>query len=437
MEESRARALSDRLRDLSRPFHVVGLGSFGGNIELVRFLTGLGGSVVLHEAKTHADLEDSWEALGAARERVEARWSEALPELPAGDLAFLSPAVPPQHVCLKGRNDALISTEIEIALLLLAERGSTAHVVTGSVGKSTTASLLARALGVEVFGNIGRSVLELHPNLPGELVLELSSFQLHYLRPLRFTPSSWLLTLVDGHHGDWHGGEEAYRRAKLDWIEAWSPDVPGVSMAEPATHGRVRFDGKNLSVAGLLEPSDLERRFKLIGGHNRLNLTTALRLVDRLDILDAASLERALSFSGLPHRLECVATPHGCRFVNDSKATAPAAVLPALEAMRHGGVLILQGVDKQQDFTAIFARAKEQRLRVYALGQLGARFARERPRQLTGHFSTLDDLFAAVDFAGFRDTDVFFSPGAPSYDGYRNYEQRGDHFKALARALLS
>lgn len=414
MNPSRRQALLDRINHASIPLHIVGLGRFGGNLALIEYLAKKGHPLVLWESSTAESLQASWNKLKNYHAQIEPHWSSPRPDLPKDDWVFITPAMPFNHPGLNQISHDYLSTEIEVSLSLAEEHQVKFHTILGSVGKSTCAALLAQALETDVVGNIGKSFLDLLPNPPTELVLELSSFQLHYLRPTQWNPTSFLVTPIDDHHSDWHGGLEAYQNAKLDWVKAWQKQkIPGVFLTDVQTDPKL-FQNQ--------EP-------KLIGQHNRNNLQAVWALTKILERQSNNVREALLTFTGLPHRLElCLETPQ-LKCYNDSKATSPNATLEALASFEHIDLLILQGQKKELDYSQLLNKAKAVCKHIWLVGGM-----QELSPSLAGgpQVSCFQNLEKAFSTSSLPDSgSVLFSPAAPSYGDYENYEQRGLHFKNL------
>ncbi|MBF0243804.1 MAG: hypothetical protein HQL31_00840 [Planctomycetes bacterium] len=432
LDPVRRQRLEELLKTDSAPLHVVGLGHFGGNIALIRHLVQKGRRVVLWESAPREKLLDSWAQLEDCHDGIVPHFGVKQPDPGPDETLFVSPAVQPQSPFLGGRSE--IFTELELALGLLEAAGTEVHIVFGSLGKSTCAALLASLLGCEVWGNIGRSLLE-SACMPAEIVLEVSSFQLHYLEPTRFVPASYLMTILAANHADWHGGLEAYQGCKLRWLEYWKGrGVPGLRMKSVLEDGDCRLEGSGCVIKIGEQEERLPLRPPLMGAHNLLNLHTVSSLGHLLGRLNESGKARLGAFAGLPHRLEIVAEQGDLRFINDSKATSPGAVLSALRSVRRGPCLILQGVDKSADFGAVLEELVLQGGRLCLCGELARRWVDDLPPGLScQRADTLDDLFENPEFPGLLNGDILLSPGAPSYDRYDNYEERGRHFSMLAR----
>jgi UDP-N-acetylmuramoylalanine--D-glutamate ligase len=321
--------------------------------------------------------------------------------------------------------------------LWLAERGGE-HVigVTGTKGKSTTATVIAHLLGkvmpVELAGNIGRPVIELldtpEVGVGGGneiwVVCELSSYQ---IADLTVGPEVAVLTNLSREHTDWHGGEERYRADKLRIF-----DLPCVRVAVKPPQ-----DGWPV----LFEP---EQILPLRGTHNACNVTAAVAAIEAAG-LPLAPLPQALEgLAALPHRLQTVHTePSGTEWIDDSISTTPESTIAAVEAFPGRPiVLIAGGSDRDQDYARL-ARVLATRTaattlillpdtgRLIAAAAASHGFAEDR-------MSTAGDMREAAQLARrlvVAGGVVLLSPAAPSFSQYANFEQRGDDFAACAKSV--
>ncbi|MFM8579890.1 MAG: UDP-N-acetylmuramoyl-L-alanine--D-glutamate ligase, partial [Planctomycetaceae bacterium] len=305
------------------------------------------------------------------------------------------------------------------------------------------------------------------------VVLELSSFQLEALAPLGPRPRIAVVTNFSPNHLDRHGTLAAYRAAKQVLLSQQTPDDWTVRNADdpdvahwPSAARPLWFSLRDRAEEGVFwqaRPQVAIARYgghewewplrdwsRLPGEHNLANLLAALAAT-----LPGAPQETELRgaierFPGLPHRLEEVARRGELRFINDSKATTPAASALAVAAFGEPVVLLAGGYDKQIDLAPLAECATAGHVRgVALLGQTGPQLAtlldqapldRPLPRQVCG------DLPSAVAWAlaqlprdpqGEPRGVVLLSPGCASYDWFENYEARGDQFRALARHWLA
>jgi UDP-N-acetylmuramoylalanine--D-glutamate ligase len=415
---------------------VLGLGHFGGGVAVSRWLAEQWATVTVTDDAPPAKLADAVAQLDGVP--VTFRLGPGQAPVDA-DLIVASPAIPPSHPALVAAAAAGVAVTTEICLF--AERcPAPVFGVTGTKGKSTTSTLLGRMLAplgpTWVGGNIGRSLLGDLPAIgPGDrVVLELSSFMLHHLGRMRWSPHVAVVTMVSRDHLDWHGTVDAYVDAKRNIVRYQRPGDVAVlnrrdSSADWATAGRVvYFNGGD------------ERPFALSlpGDHNQLNAQAAYAAAATAGVTWDAAQAAIADFAGLPHRLEVVADAGGVRWVNDSIATIPEAAVAALRSFPVGRVIqIVGGSGKKALATdglcdALAAHAK----RVLTIGETGPQLAADVNGRRPGAATACGDLAAAAAAArqlAVAGDVVLLSPGHPSYDQFVNFQERGELFRQLAR----
>jgi UDP-N-acetylmuramoylalanine--D-glutamate ligase len=340
--------------------------------------------------------------------------------------------------------------------LWLAERGGRNVVgITGTKGKSTTASLVAhlvRAAGgtAHLAGNIGVPVIDLL-GVPDEelVVLELSSYQ---TADLAIGPEIAVVLNLYPEHLGWHGSHDRYYADKLRLLR-----LPGVRAAvldaaderlassaelppDVAAHRYGRPPGWNVVAEGVARDGELvvpEANLPLRGRHNALNVCGALATLDAAAITPPPLPDALAGFSALPHRLQPIAERNGVLWVDDSISTTPESALAALASFPDRDVvLIAGGEDRGQEHAALARKIAERGAAVIGLPQTGARLVEAaRSAGVTGERALeAPDLASAValaaELAGATSV-VLLSPAAPSYNAYRSFEERGAHFAAL------
>ena len=365
-----------------------------------------------------------------------------------------SPGVPreaPMVVAARERGLPVIG-ELELAWRLIPNQFI---AVTGTNGKTTTTELVGHihreaGLPAAVAGNVGTALSSLVGQLPPQAVVvaECSSFQLEDTEA--FAPEAAVLLNIGEDHLDRHGDLAAYTAAKLQAFARQSNDDVAVAPSELEIQDlggcarRVCFgarpDDDVSERAGQLwwdeRPLIGVDEIRLRGRHNRLNAMAAAAVTLARGIAPEAVAAALRSFPGVPHRLEEVVEREGVLYVNDSKATNVASTLVALESFPPGSVhLILGGRGKGGGYDALRGPVAERCRAVYLIGQsapdLEAALAGAGPP-----LATCGGLERAVEqaSAGARPGEVvLLSPAAASFDQYRDFEARGEHFRALAR----
>jgi len=351
------------------------------------------------------------------------------------DVLVKSPGVPAEApLVAAARERALpVWSEVELGFRLLP--GNPMIGVTGTNGKTTTTELLGavfRAAGrpVEVAGNVGRPLTTVvDPDPQAWIVAELSSFQLEDVET--FQAEVGVLLNVTPDHLDRHGSMEDYTAAKLRLFENQTDRDTAVV---PRGFGPVPGRGRRVEFAA---DDALPAEPRLPGVHNRENAAAATAAARAAGIPDDAIARALETFAGVPHRLEPIREVAGVRYVNDSKATNPEAAERALTAYDRIR-LILGGSRKGASFDRLARAARERGvLRAYLIGEsapeIAAAFSREGvPSVAAGDLETA--VRAAAGDAEPGDV-VLLSPACASFDQFRDYEERGERFRALVEAL--
>lgn len=324
--------------------------------------------------------------------------------------------------------------------------------VTGTKGKSTVSALIAhllRSLGrrVALAGNIGLPLLELldPPQLPDWWVVELSSFQTREASAV----DVGVINNVYEEHLDWHGSRERYADdklalaavAKILVTNALQPELQSRLHTHPQ---RIVFgDASGWHVAGHAISRGAQRVFDLAssplpGPHNALNVCAALAAIDACGEDAIAASPAIANFRPLPHRLQTLGERDGLTFVDDSIATTPQATLEALASFRDRAVTVLVGGhDRGLDWRA-FAQVVHDKP-PHAIVTMGANGPRIRDvlHAEGGAYRleavvTLADAIAAARAATPAGGVVMLSPGAPSFDQFKDYAERGRVFANIA-----
>lgn len=376
------------------------------------------------------------------------------------DLLVVSPGIPLSHQLVRAARKRVIPVmgELELAYRLL---NRPLVAITGTNGKTTTVSLLheifkAAAIPCVEGGNIGYplSRIALSGDEDARILVEVSSFQLERIE--LFRPAVAVLLNLTSDHLDRYRGMPDYRAAKLRIFQNQGPGdlaaVPErllglIETAVPPGVKKITWGGRNGSVViegGILRAGRGPQRkmicrideIALKGEHNLDNVMAAVTVAINHGV-GAEAIKSALSsFSGLPHRLEYVASKGGVSYYNDSKATNPAAVVAALKSFSRPVIWLAGGSDKGLDLTPLKESLPGPVKLVILLGE-----SRDRLRRLVEGeipFRMIPEMTEAVAVAS-REAEagdiVLLSPGYASFDMFKDYKERGDVFKFLVRKL--
>ncbi|MBQ7997270.1 MAG: UDP-N-acetylmuramoyl-L-alanine--D-glutamate ligase [Paludibacteraceae bacterium] len=328
--------------------------------------------------------------------------------------------------------------------------------ITGSNGKTTTTSLIfyilkQAGLNVGLAGNIGNSLaLQVARENHDYYVIELSSFQLDNMYDFK-ADIAILLNITPDHLDRYDYKFQNYVDAKFRITRNQTKEDSFIYWAEDPVIDREMKKiqlGATLLPYGFTQPNPLpvgEEELALKGRHNVLNSMAATIAANVVGIKKEVIRESLMTFQGVEHRLQYVATVRGVRWINDSKATNVNSCWYALEAMTTPTVLILGGKDKGNDYSEIDELVKE---KCHTLVFMGL-----HNEKLREHFEPLsnsphkgegfriidtdnlhDAVQAAYEAAHEGDT-VLLSPCCASFDLFKSYEDRGEQFMAAVRAL--
>lgn len=450
---------------------VVGLGR--SNIPLIRWLLRHGAEVTACDQQPAAGLGDRYAELvqmGVADFSLGPGYLDRLTEFP---VVFLTPGMRkdlPQIAAARAAG-AQITGEIPLVLRLCR---APVLGITGSAGKTTTTSLVGeilRAGGLDVYvgGNIGAPLIEAVEEIPPTalVVLELSSFQLELAGR---SPDIAVITNISPNHLDIHAGMDDYVDAKRRIYRFQGPggrvvlnaDNPGTAALAPEAGDRAVWFSRRGDPGGRAAayadgnqlywrlgddrlPVLLRREVPLMGEHNVENVLAAVA-ASFLAGAGLRAVRRAVpAFAGVEHRLEPVRELDGVRYINDAKSTAPVETLAALAALRGPLVLIAGGYDKRLPFDELAAAVVA--APVHTLVLLGATASAIRTAVAAAAAAAggrgpaiveARDMAEAVALSrrhAHPGDVVLLSPACASYDMYRNFEERGRHFKQLVQAL--
>ncbi len=409
-------------------------------------------------------------------------------EWPRPDLVVKSPGIPAESAAvLKARESGVpVWSELELAYVLLP---NPFDAVTGTNGKTTTTALLGHLFAtagrpVRVVGNIGVAVTSVAGSSAAdeELVVEVSSFQLEDIH--RFRPAVGVFLNLTPDHLDRHGSMERYLQCKSNlFANQGAGDAAVLNLDDAAVAGvgarlaglndgpRVAFFsttwGEGRRSVGLdgsgeapFAPDswidagwlviDRERLLPvsdilLPGRHNLENCLAAATAAAARGVGREALAEGLRTFRGVPHRLEQAGIVDSVTYVNDSKATNVDATLTALKAYPQRTHLILGGRDKASDYRPVAQACARGCKAVYLIGEAAPLIAEAFAEvAASGEVDRMPEMVVAGTLeraveAAFRGAEpgdvVLLAPACASFDQYTNFEERGDHFKALVAGL--
>ena len=449
---------------------VMGLGTRSGGLGVARWLVAQGAEVTVTDLRPADALRPSVDALAGLPVRL-VLGEHRREDFEQAEIIVRNPAVPLDSPWLVLARNAGARIEMEMSLFF---RACPAPIigVTGTKGKTTTATLCAEILrawrlDTVLAGNLGRSALEALPSITSQtpVVLELSSWQLEGLAEHGIRPHIAVLTMISEDHLDRYPSMEAYIEAKCHIARFQGPgDWFIVNRADPRAWGCRRVGAGTVvpfgpdageSIGAFLAGDRLVWRFAgqeheicrrgelpLPGDHVVANALAAIAAACLRGAGPEHAREGLLRARPVPHRLELVATVKGVDFINDTAATAPAAVRAALATYRHRPVILIAGgADKGVDLRSL-AREIATAVRAVVLLAGTATPALHDALHEAGAavYGPCGSMEEAVNLAAglARPGDVvLLSPGCASFGLFRDEFHRGESFREAVGRLAT
>ncbi|MDD5416025.1 MAG: UDP-N-acetylmuramoyl-L-alanine--D-glutamate ligase [Candidatus Daviesbacteria bacterium] len=455
---------------------VFGLGLNEGGVGSARFFARQGAKVRVTDLKTKEVLKPSLHELRNFPQIEYTLGKHKNKDIDWADLIIKNPAIKPGNPYLEYATKLGKQIDTDMGIFLQYVRPDQIIGVTGTKGKSTTASLiyevLSKSLGVNLShprggqrthpwknvilaGNIGKSVLETISFVKNNtlVVLELSSFQLEAYDTHKVSPKWAVITNITPDHLNYYQTMAEYIKSKKIIGKYQSKtDYLFLRKNDPITtipdflkelKGKIIYYSKN----------DLPENFRpqLLGSHNLENIAAALSLTKTFGIDKKSALKILSKFKGVPFRMELIKKWNGVKIYNDTAATSPEAGIQAVETL--GGnltsplgclILICGGMNKKMDYTKYTRVVAKFAKKVFFLEgdstdeinkQLSA-FSRQTSDKIAGTYDNLEKLLADVKKIIKPKDIVLFSPAATSFNLFQNEFDRGRKFNQAVKKVF-
>ena len=451
--------LTEYIDDLkNKRVGVVGVGV--SNLPLLRLLAKSGVDVTAHDKSTAEALGDTYSELSALGVKF-VLGEDYLAKLDY-DVVFRTPGLHPDKLKPAERPDTVVTSEMEAFFAVCPCR---TIAITGSDGKTTTSTLIAKLLQSEGYtvhlgGNIGKPLLCETPTFDKDdvAVLELSSFQLH---SMHCRPDTAVITNLSPNHLDVHPSFEDYANAKksiflaqdgscrlvLNLDNEYTASCAAEANAEVLWFSRNAVPEKGYcfhdgaiyrGTERFIEASDI-----LIPGlHNVENYMAAFAAVDGL-VSRENCLRIAKTFGGVEHRIELIRTLRGVKYYNDSIASSPTRTIAGLRSFNQKLTLIAGGHDKFVPFYGLAEEIVQRCKAVYLVGETAEKIQaavlaapgydpEKLPIKVYNNFR--ETVLAAAAEAEEGDI-VILSPACSSFDFFKNFVERGNTFRKIVEEL--
>ena len=330
----------------------------------------------------------------------------------------------------------------DIDLLYLTNTKFKSIVVTGSNGKSTTCKIIYHLLKKNNFdvllgGNIGKPVLDLKIKKNIFLIIEASSFQLSHSKFIH--PNYSILLNVTNDHLDWHGSKQKYLQSKLKIFQLQKKN-DFAFLDKDLKH--IFIKKRYLSKLVSLKIRDYKKiRFKINNIYlrskaNDENMNFVYTLAKKLKVNDKSFIKSMNSFVGLPHRYEIFLKKKGITFINDSKATSLQSSKFALASSKNI-YWIVGGLPKEKDKIDL-KNVKNNIIKSYIIGKNISFFKKQFRNKIKFSIkktlkSAIVSVLKDIKLSNEINKVILLSPGAASFDQFKNFENRGYEFKKLSK----
>ncbi|MFW5885078.1 MAG: UDP-N-acetylmuramoyl-L-alanine--D-glutamate ligase [Patescibacteria group bacterium] len=453
---------------------VMGVGMHGGSLEMIRWLARQGARVVATDIKKSEDLKLTIEKL-ADLKNVEIITGQHRPEdFTQTDLVIKNPAVPWNNKYIRMAISHNIRVEMDSSLFMQFCKSKKIIGVTGTKGKTTTASLIAEILQKAGFKvskvGIGQEpVMNKLKEIDQDTytVFELSSWRLAGLSKIKKSPKTAVVTNIFPDHLNHYSSMEDYIKDKKqiylhqkendiaifnrdnDYCREFAQEAKSkvftysLNSVEGERTVSVRegkifyhFEEKEGSVMDLKEVG-------LRGAHNLGNVLAAVEVALVLGV-DANIIRKAVrDFKGVPHRLEFVGKFGGAAYYNDTTATTPESAIAGINSFLRPINLILGGSSKELDSRKLAKKVASSKYvkRVFLLEGAATEEIQEQIIELGGQnkieglYSGLEDLLKDVSKRAAKGEVVLFSPGFASFGMFKNEFDRGRQYKEIVKKI--
>jgi len=423
-------------------------------------ISGMEAAILLQEHGAHVMVRDNAAADSKVNRRAEALRQRGITvqlgaEIPAADrfdFCVLSPGINPNAPLVRGLKAAGVPIlgELEVAYRFCR---CPIIAITGTNGKTTTTELVDAVLAAggkrtKASGNIGTAFSAAVRDSASldVMVVEVSSFQLEQIAEFRPHVSVHLNLTPD--HLDRYKTMEQYEAAKWEIFRNQMaddyaivntnlrlPEMAARKVTLSATGSEADYQLLDGWLVARGERALEQSRTNLVGPHNAENMLAALAVADLYEVPREAAISALCLYKPLPHRCEKVGVINGVTFINDSKATNIDALEKALLAMQSPVVLLAGGKDKGLDFSGLRQLVKEKVKTVVLIGQMSDKlFNAWSPSVPCMKATTLSDAVEKAQRLAQPGDVVLFSPGCSSFDMFKDFEDRGDQFRALIQA---
>ncbi len=430
---------------------IFGLGLNQGGVGSAKFFAKQGAKVRVTDLKSKAVLKPSLNELKDFPKIEYTLGKHKNEDIDWADLIIKNPAVNRDSKYLNYARQKKKSIETDLGIFFKLVNKSQIIGVTGTKGKSTTASLIYEGLkggGKKVIlaGNIGRSVLDALPFIKDDtlIVLEISSFQLEGLIPYRISPKYAVITNIYPDHLNYYPGMYEYIAAKRLITQFQTKTDFLFLNKDELTLNNSKFL-KLLSTNVIFYSKDnlpMDFRPTLAGKHNLANYAASLAVCQKFLIPEGQALTAMKKFKGAQFRLEIIKKWQGIKILNDTTATSPSAGMQALQTFPNS-IIIAGGMNKNMPYQDYVKSLENNAKEIFFLAgdstDLIISLLKKSSSKVKFHgpYHDLKKLLKDVKKIVAKDDVILFSPAATSYNLFQNEFDRGRKFNEAVEKIFT
>ncbi|MCL5783907.1 MAG: UDP-N-acetylmuramoyl-L-alanine--D-glutamate ligase [Patescibacteria group bacterium] len=433
---------------------ILGLGINQGGLGATKFFARAGAQVRVTDLKKREELQVSLDQLTDFPEIEYILGEHRYKDIDWADLVIKNPALKPDNLYVQYARKKGKQVEMDMGIFLQFVQPEQIIGVTGTKGKSTTASLIYESLksaGKEIVfaGNIGKSALDTlaHVSENTLVVLELSSFQLEAFNQHQVSPKWAVITNIYPDHLNYYGTMKEYTAAKRIIAQYQTKDdyffirnedeiTDNSNFLQGLTGQIIRYSGTDLPVN--FSP-------KLAGEHNLTNTAAALAVSQTvLTSRDAKlkALQALENFQGVEFRLQLIYDKNGIKIYNDTAATNPEATIQALHSLPNS-ILITGGVNKNLPYEEMAKAIEKYAKEVYFLEGTATdeilhqfKIKNLKFKIIKGTYNNFAEILKDIQQIVKISPCILFSPGAASFNLFQNEFDRGKKFNEAIKKIF-
>lgn len=431
---------------------ILGLGVNQGGVGVTKFFVNNGSQVRVTDIKNKESLASSLRELEEYAGIEYTLGEHKYEDVDWADLIIKNPAIKPDNPYILYAINHGKQIEMDLGIFLMIAQPSQIIGITGTKGKSTTATLIYEILKkanqkVLVAGNIGKSVLDTIPliKLDSIIVLELSSFQLEAFAKHQVSPHVAVITNIYPDHLNYYKTMDQYILAKkLIAKEQNLNDFLVLRKNDPVTTTPEFLKDLDAQII-YFSPSDLPSNFsmKMEGEYNFWNGAAALAVAKIFAVNEDTALDVIRNFNGVEYRLQLIKEVDGIKIYNDSASTMPQSTIWAIKSLK-GSILICGGMNKNLDYKELAKAINTDAKMIFfidgdATDEIKKQLSIINPQSLNkikGTYSDLEKLLTNVKSVVQPGDLILFSPGATSFNYFQNEFDRARKFNSAVEKIF-